>query len=253
MRFSVLASGSTGNVTYIETAHAKILIDIGMSCLYVEKNLKNLEVDPNSIEAIIITHTHIDHVAGLKVFLKKYHPIIYITEKMYNDLKDIIGNNEYYIIENTFFINDIKVIPFSISHDAPDTNGYIIESCEKSLVYVTDTGYLNNKHFNILKNKNAYIFESNHDVTMLMNGKYQYHLKQRIISDRGHLSNNDSSYYLSKIIGNSTKHIVLAHLSKENNTPQLALQTLLTMLSKTDYKIDSIVASPNERTELINI
>lgn len=253
MKFSVLASGSTGNVTYIETAHTKILIDIGMSCLYVEKKLRDLEVEPSSIEAIIITHTHVDHIAGLKVFIKKYHPIIYISRKMYEDLKEIIGNNEYYFIEDKIFINDSVIIPFSVSHDAPDTNGYIVESNGKSVVYVTDTGYLNKKHFDLLQNKNAYIFESNHDIKMLMNGKYQYHLKQRIISDRGHLSNDDSSYYLSKIIGDNTKNIILAHLSKENNTPELALNTLLEMLEKTNYDIDTIVATPNDRTELITI
>ncbi len=253
MKFSVLASGSTGNVTYIETAHTKILIDIGMSCLYVEKKLKDMEVDPSSIEAIIITHTHVDHIAGLKVFLKKYHPTVYITKKMYNDLKEIIGINNYIFIDDKFFVNDLTITPFSVSHDAPDTNGYIVESCEKSIVYVTDTGYLNKKHFEMLKNKNAYIFESNHDVKLLMDGKYQYHLKQRILSDRGHLSNKDSSYYLSKIIGDETSFIVLAHLSKENNTPEIALNTLLEMLEKNKFNIHSLVATPNERTELITI
>ena len=244
MKFSVLASGSTGNVTYVETAHTKLLIDIGMSCLYVEKKLKDMDVDPSTVNAIIITHTHVDHIAGLRVFLKKYHPLVYITRKMYNDLKDILTNNEYILIESKFFVNDLTIIPFSVSHDAPDTNGYIVESNNKSLVYVTDTGYLNTKHFDILNNKNAYIFESNHDVKMLMDGKYQYHLKQRIISDRGHLS---------KIIGNDTKFIILAHLSKENNTEEIALSTLLNMLENTNYKINSLVASPNERTDLITI
>lgn len=253
MKFSVLASGSTGNVTYVEANNTRILIDIGMSCLYVEKKLREMEVEPSSINAIIITHTHIDHIAGLKVFLKKYHPYIYMSKKMYIDLKEQIGNNEYYIIDGKFIVNDIIVTPFSISHDAPDTNGYILESLGKSLVYITDTGYINNKHFSLLKNKDVYIFESNHDVKMLMDGKYQYHLKQRIISDRGHLSNKDSSYYLSKIIGDNTKCIILAHLSKENNTPEIALNTLLEMLQKNNYKINSLVAKPNERTDLITI
>lgn len=253
MKFSVLASGSTGNVTFVESSSTKILIDIGMSCLYVEKNLKDIGLNPSEIDAIIITHTHSDHIAGLRVFLKKYHPTLFITKKMYSDLKDMIGDNEYIFIDGPFNINDITVVPFSVSHDAPDTNGYILQKDNQSIVYVTDTGYINNKHFELLNNKSAYIFESNHDVKMLMDGKYQYSLKQRIISDRGHLSNKDSSYYLSKIIGNDTKYIVLAHLSKENNTPEIALNNLLDMLKNTDYKINTLVASPNERTDLINV
>lgn len=253
MKFSCLASSSTGNVTYIESAHSKILIDIGMSCLYVEKNLKDMGIEASDINAIIITHTHADHIGGLRVFLKRYHPLLYITERMYKDLKDIIGSNEYYFIDDVFYINDLKVTPFSVSHDAPDTNGYVVESNDKSLVYVTDTGYINNKLYKILSNKNAYIFESNHDVKMLMEGKYQHHLKMRILSDRGHLSNKDSSYYLSKIIGNDTKVIVLAHLSKDNNTPDIALNNLNSMLKENNYHIRSLVAPPTEKTEVIEI
>lgn len=253
MKFTCLASSSTGNVTYVETTHCKILIDIGMSCLYVEKNLRELGIEPSDIDAIIITHTHSDHIGGLRVFLKKYHPFLYITEKMYKDLKEIIGDNEYYFIDDIFYINDLKVTPFSVSHDAPDTNGYVVESNNKSLVYVTDTGYINNKLYKLLADKNAYIFESNHDVKMLMDGKYQHHLKQRILSDRGHLSNKDCSYYLSKIIGNNTKVIVLAHLSKDNNTPDIAINTLNEMLKQNNFHIRSLVAPPTEKTEVIEI
>lgn len=251
MKFSVLASGSTGNVTYIETAHTKILIDIGMSCLYVENNLKEMDVDPDTIKAIIITHTHADHIGGLKVFIKKHKPIVYLTKKMYDELKDFL--DDYVIIEDKFSFDDVTVTPFSLSHDAPETNGYLVESNNKSLVYITDTGYINKKYFDMLKDKNIYIMESNHDVKMLMEGKYQYHLKQRILSDKGHLSNPDSSYYLSKMIGRSTKYIVLAHLSKENNTEEIAHETLIKMLEGYDYNIETSVAKPNIRMELKDI
>lgn len=253
MKFSVLATGSTGNVTYVETTHTKILIDLGMSCLYVEKNLKDMNISPSEIDAIIITHTHIDHIAGLKVFVKKYKPIIYIGKKMYDDLKDIIGNTEYHFIEDKFSISDLNITPINLSHDAPDIKGYLLESGDKSIVHITDTGYINNKYLPIIKNKNAYIFESNHDIKMLMEGKYQFHLKQRILSDKGHLSNKDSSYYLSKLIGDNTKNVVLIHLSKDNNTPKLAYESFKEMINNTNYNIDPIISSPSERTELIEI
>ena len=253
MKFSVLASGSTGNSTYIETASVKLLIDIGTSSLYVEKNLKDMEVNPSEINAIIITHTHVDHISGLRVFLKKYHPVLYITKKMYKDLKDAIGDNEYYFIDDKFFIGDISITPVSLSHDAPDIRGYLLESNGKSIVHITDTGYINSKYIDLLKNKNAYIFESNHDIKMLMDGKYQFHLKQRILSDKGHLSNKDSSYYLSKLIGDNTEEVVLIHLSKDNNTPELAYSTFKEMIKSTPYKVDPIISSPTERTKFIKI
>ncbi len=253
MKYSVLATGSTGNVTYVETENTKILIDLGMSCLYVEKNLKEMGVNPSDIEAVIITHTHIDHIAGLKVFLKKYKPVLYISNKMYPDLKEIIGNCEYQIIDDKFLISDLAITPITLSHDAPDIKGYLFESNGKKLVHITDTGYINNKYLELLKNCDAYNFESNHDVKMLMDGKYQFHLKQRILSDKGHLSNKDSAYYLSKLIGLKTKKIVLIHLSRDNNTPDLAYQCFNEMIEKTPYKLTPIISSPTERTELIVI
>lgn len=252
MKFSVLASGSKGNCTYIETAHSKILVDLGMTCLYVEKCLNDLGVNPNSITSVFLTHTHTDHIAGLKVFLKKYHPTLFLTQKMYNELISSLTINDYVILEDNLIVDDINVTVFKTSHDADDSVGYVFSSNNQSLVYITDTGYINVKNHKLLKDKDAYIIESNHDVQMLMdNPHYPYHIKQRILSDKGHLSNKDSAAYVSNFISNKTKNIILIHLSENNNTEDLALNTMTDKLK--DFKGNIVISHQNERTELIEV
>ena len=246
MKVSVLASGSKGNCTYIETNNTKVLIDLGMSNLYVEKKLISLGVNPDDINCIFITHTHTDHVAGLKVFIKKHHPKIFLTTKMYDELHDIL--NDYEILEDKIVLDDLLVDYFKTSHDT-DSVGYIFKNNDKEIVYVTDTGYLNIKNLKKLNNKDFYIFESNHDIELLMNNThYPYQIKQRILGDKGHLSNIQCREYLKKIIGDRTKYIVLAHLSEQNNNPNIALDNLKDI---TNIKI--LVADQNESTELIEV
>lgn len=246
MKVSVLASGSKGNCTYIETNNTKVLIDLGMSNLYVEKKLISLGVNPDDINCIFITHTHTDHVAGLKVFIKKHHPKIFLTTKMYDELHDIL--NDYEILEDKIVLDDLLVDYFKTSHDT-DSVGYIFKNNDKEIVYVTDTGYLNIKNLKKLNNKDFYIFESNHDIELLMNNPhYPYQIKQRILGDKGHLSNIQCREYLKKIIGDRTKYIVLAHLSEQNNNPNIALDNLKDI---TNIKI--LVADQNESTELIEV
>ena len=213
MKISVLASGSKGNCTYIETAHNKILIDMGTTTKYIENTLIELGVDPNSIDTIFITHDHKDHISALSVFLKRYNPTVYMTEKLNNVLKEKTIMKNYQPLEENIQINDLLIKTIKTSHDASDSVGFVFESKDSSLVYITDTGYINVKYFEKLKNKKIYIFESNHDVEMLMNGKYRHELKVRILGDRGHLSNEMSSNYLSTLIGDKTECIILAHLS----------------------------------------
>lgn len=246
MKVSVLASGSKGNSTYIETNNTKVLIDAGMSNLYIEKKLILLGVNPDDINFVFITHTHTDHVAGLKVFIKKHHPKVFLTLDMYNELKDIL--NDYEILESEIILNDLIVDYFKTSHDT-DSVGYIFKNNDKEIVYVTDTGYINIKNLKKLNNKDLYIFESNHDIEMLMNNpNYPYQIKQRILGDKGHLSNNQCKEYLNKIIGDKTKYIVLAHLSEQNNDPSLALNNLNDI-----ENIKIMIATQNESTELIEI
>lgn len=252
MKFSVLSSGSKGNTTYIETEKAKILIDIGNTTKYVKEKLEELEIEPSEIDAILITHTHIDHIKGLKSFQKKYNIPVYITDKMYPDM-DFVEN--YRVInEETFNIKDLSINVIKTSHDTNDSLGYIITSKEKTIVYITDTGYINRRYFDTLKNKEVYIMESNHDIEMLNNSSYPFALRQRILSDKGHLSNYDSAKYLAKFIGDKTKYILLAHLSEENNTEELAYNELIDRLNKEKLNVDNIIITKqNKETELIKI
>lgn len=254
MKVCVLSSGSKGNCTYVETDEAKILIDLGTSSLYVENALKDINVDPEEIDIILLTHTHTDHTAGLKVFLKKYSTTLYLTEKMYEDIKEDIKITDCSFIENSFSYKDAYIDYIKTSHDVTDSNGYIIESDSASVVYITDTGYINYKNETKLKNKNIYILESNHDVEMLRNGKYPYHLQQRILSDSGHLSNEECAKYLSRYIGENTKTIFLAHLSDENNSPEVAMKTVVNILKENNKLIDDIrIAYQKEKTELVEV
>lgn len=253
MKFCVLASGSKGNCTYIETPTNRILVDIGTSSLQIERKLREIGVDPKTIDSIFITHAHTDHTAGLAVFSKKYKPNIYITEKMEKETNLKIENLIY--LNDFIKIKDLNITPIKTSHDVDDSNGYVFEYNSSSLVYITDTGYVNEKYHSLLKNRNAYVFESNHDVEKLMNNpKYPHHTKIRILSDRGHLSNIDASYYLCKFIGNRTNYIILAHLSEENNTPDLAVNTLKECLKSHDINFSNILtASQKEVSEIFEI
>lgn len=249
MKVCVIASGSKGNCCYIETKNTKILIDIGLNCITTERKLIEKNINPEEIEGIFITHTHKDHVEGLRVFNKKHKAKAYLTETMYKELNQELKNYEF--IGETTKIKDLTITAIKTSHDAEDSNGYIIENEDKQIVYITDTGYINIKNHKKLKDKTMYILESNHDVEMLMNNpNYPYHIKQRILGDKGHLSNKDSAYYLKKFIGENTKHIILAHLSEHNNTDELALKTLKETIEK---NMDIRIAHQEEQTELIEV
>ena len=252
MKVIVLSSGSRGNTTYIECNNTKILIDIGNTCKYVTDKLKGLNVKAEEVDAIFITHTHSDHIKGLEVFVKKYKTKVYITKDMLSDL-DYLENYELIDCDNVC-IKDLNINVIKTSHDASDSVGYIIEGEEKSIVYITDTGYINNKYFKLLENKEVYIMESNHDIELLNNGPYNFKLRQRILGDKGHLSNYESARYLSNFIGDKTHSIVLAHLSEENNTTTLAYETLINRLEESNISIRNIlIAKQDEETEEIYV
>ena len=248
MKVIVLSSGSKGNTTYIECNGTKILIDMGNTCKYVTDKLKGIGVRAEEIDAIFITHTHSDHIKGLKVFCKKYNTLVYFTDKMREELEYI--DNYKYIDSDRIILKDLIINVIKTSHDVSDSVGYVVEGNNKGIVYITDTGYINNKYFDILTNREVYIMESNHDIEMLNNSRYSFSLRQRILSDKGHLSNYDCSRYLSSFIGDKTDTIILAHLSEENNTSTLAYDTLINRFNSNNQSVKNIIiAKQDEETE----
>ena len=255
MKVCVLSSGSKGNSTLVITDKVKILIDLGTTTSYVEAALNNLNVDVKEISHILITHSHVDHIKGLKVFIKRYNPVILVTEDMKNVLEKELGNFRYeYYEDKKAIIGDLTVNVIKTSHDAEESIGFVLTNNNSSMVYITDTGYINQKYFKILSNNNLYVLESNHDIKMLMDGPYPYYLQQRVRGDKAHLSNKQASDYLCKFIGDNTRKIVFAHISEHNNSYEKVIETFNEELSKNDMKFDDVlIAKQNEATEVIEV
>lgn len=231
MKYTVFCSGSKGNSTLIETENTKILLDCGHSKRYLTQSLHNCGVHYHEIDALVITHNHIDHISQLKLF--KDTPV-YVPHEI-KTREDAIILTPY----EWFSIGDLMILPLPLSHDADETFGYVLKNKHESLVYITDTGYLKESDFEILSNADYYIFESNHDIELLMQTQRPYPVKSRILSDYGHLSNEDSATYLSLLVGLNTKSIVLAHLSSEANTERKALETLVET-----FELNHVVLNP---------
>lgn len=254
MKTVILASGSKGNSTLVYNDNTKILIDFGMSYNYIYTTLKELNIDINDINAILITHTHIDHIKGLNLVIKNNNPVIYATVELEKELKKLYPNGNYKIYNEITPIGSFNIEYFKTSHDSGESLGFIVSEDKKSLVYLTDTGCIKEKLYDKLKNKNIYIIESNHDIDMLCLGSYPYELKRRILGDKGHLSNKDMCEHFVRLMGKNTNTIVLAHLSKENNTEEKALGEFKGCLLNYNKKIKKIViAKQDERTEIISI
>ena len=252
MKIKVLASGSKGNCTYIETEKIKILIDIGVTFSYLTSELEKMSILPSELSGVLITHSHSDHIKGLQSLVKRTNILVYITEGMKEDLSEKISESNFRILSSKNQLENLVIECIPTSHDV-ESVGYLIDEGDTSLVYITDTGYINRKYLNILANKDIYIIESNHDEKMLMDGPYPYILKQRIISDKGHLSNATVASYLTKLVGERTKYIILAHLSENNNTEDLAYQTTKNQLIEHNLNRDVLIAKPHESLETIEV
>jgi phosphoribosyl 1,2-cyclic phosphodiesterase len=230
MKYFVLASGSKGNATIIKGPETKILIDLGLSLKEYKERLNVFKLQEERVFAVLFTHKHGDHITSQ--FNKVANGNVYAPA---NTLP-FEAPFKLVVPYTPFTINEFKVTPLPTSHDVSDSVGYIIETTEYKLVYMTDTGYISTRNLEMMKNADVYIIESNHSPSLLLKTNRPFDLIQRILSDAGHLSNEACAHYLAELVGPRTKHIVLAHLSEEANTPEVALETLDKVFRK--YGID---------------
>lgn len=251
MKVQTLASGSKANCSIVLCNKVKLIIDAGISYISIKRNLEENSLSFDEFTGMLITHNHNDHIKGLRSIIKHTNITLYVTEKMYQSIKDIVPESRCQFIEDNFSIEDVDIELIHTSHDAPASVGYIITNQGKSLVYVTDTGYINRKYLSKMVHKDIYLIESNHDEIMLMDGPYPRFLKDRIISDIGHLSNKTTTKYLQKLIGPNTEYIVLAHLSETNNTKELAYNTLKEVIKDENIKI--LIADQDKPSDLIEV
>ncbi|MED9883379.1 MBL fold metallo-hydrolase [Blautia sp.] len=233
MRLCSIASGSSGNCIYVGSECAHVLVDIGISGKKMETGLNSLELTGRDIDGILITHEHSDHIKGLGVIARRYGIPIYATggtvdamvrsgslgkipEGIFHEIRE----------DEPFLIKDLKVKPFTISHDAAQPVGYRLECGAHSVGIATDLGKYNDYIIENLQDLDALLLEANHDIRMLQVGKYPYYLKQRILGDRGHLSNENAGRLLCRLLHDNMKAIFLGHLSRENNYEELAYETV---------------------------
>ncbi|MDC3418489.1 MBL fold metallo-hydrolase [Aquibacillus salsiterrae] len=244
LRFSVLASGSTGNAFYIATEKEKVLVDVGLSGKEMERLMEEARVNPEEITKILVTHEHSDHIKGLGIFARRYKLPIYANEKTWKAMEGAIGKLELdqkfvFQMEETKTFGDLDVESFGVSHDAAEPMFYTFHHQGKKVALVTDLGYVSERIKKTVEDADALIFESNHDVAMLRMGRYPWSVKRRILGDSGHVSNDDCALALSEIIGNKTKRIYLAHLSKDNNMKELARMSVENYLNDHGFTVGS--------------
>ena len=233
MRLCSIASGSSGNCIYVGSDNTHLLVDTGISKKRIEEGLQSLDVKGEELDGILITHEHVDHIQGLGVFCRKYQIPIYATPGTLEGIKNYkslgkMPEGLYREISTDvdFKIGDIDIKPFKISHDSNEPSGYRMEHSGKSVAVATDLGNYDSYIVDKLQKLDAILLESNHDLHMLEVGPYPYALKKRVMSNKGHLSNELSGRLLCDILHDDLKSVVLGHLSKENNYEQLAYETV---------------------------
>ena len=232
-----LYSGSSGNCFLVQTENSNILIDAGVSCKKIETALDSLDVNPKNIDAIFVTHEHIDHTKSIGLLSSKYHVPIYTNVETWTS---IVNSNQklenssvkFFTNDHEFCFNDLTILPFSTPHDAANPCGFNIFKDNKKISIATDLGHISPNIIKSLENCSFLMLEANYDSNVLQYSSYPYVLKQRISGPNGHLENSDAGQVITTLVKGGLENALLIHLSKENNFPELAYKTVIDELHK---------------------
>ncbi len=262
MRFSVLASGSSGNAIFIENNEHQFLVDAGLSGKKLEGLFAKIDRSMADLDGIFVTHEHSDHIKGLGVVARKYQIPIYANEKTWKAMDGLIGTVPLdqrftFDMETVKTFGGMDIESFGVSHDAADPMFYTFYQNDRKLSIITDTGYVSDRMKGIIQASDAYVFESNHDVGMLQMGRYPWSVKRRILSDVGHVSNEDAAVAMSEVVAEKETSIYLAHLSKDNNMKDLAKMSVAQTLETCGIIAGEFVhlfdTDPEEPTKLVTV
>ena len=242
INFCTLFSGSSGNCTFITDQKTNIMVDAGRSGSSIQASLKNVGQSIENIDAILVTHEHVDHIRGIGILSRKYDIPVYANNNTWAAMTDILGeinqnNVRVFDTNNAFEIGNIGIKAFDIPHDAAEPVGYSFHIGAKKVTTATDVGHITEGLFENLKNSDILLIESNHDVEMVKVSRYPYFLKQRILGKHGHLSNDSAGKLICELVEHGISRVLLGHLSKENNFPELCYQTVANILEEKGIKI----------------
>lgn len=254
-KFCNLYSGSSGNCSLIQSDDTNILIDCGASLKKINASLSYLNINLDDINAILISHEHSDHVSGLSSISKKYHIPVYANCRTFDNINQDIPDNikNIFSTNEKFEIGDLQVFPFHIPHDASDPCGFSISKSNNKISIATDIGHMESSILDNLCGSSFLLLESNYEPNMLKYSRYPYYLKRRIIGPNGHLSNEEAASTISTLIKNGVKNISLGHLSKVNNFPELAYQTVMDTIISNKSDISNLTLSVAKRDNIDDV
>ena len=262
MQFSILASGSTGNSVYVENESGAYLVDAGLTAKRIEAQLAKIGRSMKDVNAIFVTHEHSDHIKGVGVLARKHGVPIYANQKTWQAMDGLIGKVELdqkfqFDMDSVQSFGSISIESFAVSHDAIDPMFYVFHENDRKLAIITDTGYVSDRMKGIIISADSFVFESNHDVGMLQMGRYPWSIKRRILSDVGHVSNEDAAIAMSDVIDQKETQIYLSHLSRDNNMKDLARMSVEQTLQSCGILTGEFVhlhdTDADEPTELITV